>query len=106
MPKYKYELYIRGEKYYLTNQGWFVQTSYLTNPDPWNKPSRNWRVYGLSFHHWRRSPDLLWSEIKAKLDKGEGIPEGYLWDVDHGTTRLWGGSYFGKVPKAQIYRVR
>lgn len=54
------------------------------------EPSGQWNMLGVSTHHWHGHPTLDWPEIKAKCDRGETV-RGYVWDVDHGTTRLWGG---------------
>ena len=50
--------------------------------------SNQWKVYGMSFHHWstRFQP---WDALRIRLDR-EGALTGYLWDYDHGTTRRWG----------------
>jgi hypothetical protein len=29
----------------------------------------------------------------------ESVVGGYVWDVDHGTTRAWGGLYNGRTPR-------
>jgi len=50
--------------------------------------SGKWRVLGMSFHHMRNSY-VPWSAIKQKVHQ-EGKLSGYLWDLDHGSTRRWG----------------
>jgi hypothetical protein len=41
---------------------------------------------------------LLLPEYKH-FDNPEKIVGGMVWDVDHGTTRVWGGSYNGHLPR-------
>ncbi len=98
MPKKKnrYEMFARGSWYRITPKG------YIGIGDV--KPTNTWKVYGISKHHMKRSPDYKWDEIKKMLDSGKSI-EGYFWDVDHGTVRLWGGSWAGKIPKAKLKKV-
>lgn len=60
-------------------------------------PNWSWRILGFSTHHWHRSitipltPDIAANVVKNCL----------VWDKDHGTTRIWGGSYCGKLPRVQ-----
>uniref|UniRef100_A0A6M3LEA6 Uncharacterized protein n=2 Tax=viral metagenome TaxID=1070528 RepID=A0A6M3LEA6_9ZZZZ len=57
--------------------------------------SEQWLFLGVSFHHWRTNIDLKLEDIKDPKD----LIKGLVWDVDHGTTRQWGGSYYGKIPR-------
>jgi hypothetical protein len=98
MAKKHYEMRARGDVYVITPSG------YIKRTDMPFKASHNWRVYGVSTHHWQNSPKLKWPEIRNMLDKGKTV-EGYFWDVDHGTIRTWGGSYAGKLPRAKLKKV-
>lgn len=79
---------IRGEWYKVNTKGEMTQTKN-------NDFSDNWIFSGVSFHHWRQSIDLKFKDMKDVKD----IIGGRVWDVDHGTTRLWGGLYNGKIPR-------
>jgi hypothetical protein len=59
--------------------------------------SGDWKIRGMTFHHWSRRP-IDWQTMRSRLDAGEAL-NGYLWDVDHGTTRRWGR-------KVKVYKVR
>jgi len=86
---FKYEMRIRGAIYKIDGFGRIGG-------------SKSWKVYGVS-SRWNSRP-ILWKELKKQLDRGKTI-EGYLYDVDHGTIRFWGGSYFGKLPKVIMYKL-
>ena len=86
----KYEMSGRGEYYDIDGYGRI-------------RGSKDWRVYGVA-KRWNGKPEL-WKDIKKQLDKGEAVV-GYFYDIDHGTVRMWGGSYAGKLPKVKIYRVK
>jgi hypothetical protein len=60
-------------------------------------PHTNWEIIGVSKHHWRRDIDI---PITSDVDPNSLI-KGIVWDVDHGTTRIWGGLYYGKIPRIQ-----
>jgi hypothetical protein len=51
--------------------------------------SGQWAVRGMTFHPWSKTI-TPWSAIRDRMDAGETI-YGYLWDLDHGTARRWGG---------------
>ncbi len=90
----QYNMYCRGEYYIITSEG------YIQRTDMPFMPSETWRLSGIALR-WNSYP-LNWEFIKKQLDNGEVI-EGYVYDIDHGTTRMWGGSYHGHLPKAKLY---
>ena len=57
--------------------------------------SGQWKFLGVSFHHWKRSLDVIFSR-KTLPDNLIG---GLVWDIDYGTTRQWGGQYLSKLPR-------
>jgi len=57
--------------------------------------SGQWKFLGVSFHHWRNGIDIRYS----KEIQPENLIGGLVWDLDHGTTRQWGGRYMGKLPR-------
>ena len=84
----QYSLFARGTYYTLNEKGYFLVD---------NEFSKNWRLYGISTRY--NSRPVLWKELKKQLNKNKRI-EGYIHDIDYGTHRFWGGSYFGHLPKA------
>ena len=58
--------------------------------------SDTWRFLGGSRHHWRMGIDVDLSLAFANPTLLNGC---LGWDVDHGTTRQWGGMYAGKLPR-------
>jgi len=88
-----YKLNGRGQTYNISNKGEFEVNS---------KYSSTWRIYGIA-SRWNGRP-VLWSTIKSQADKGKTII-GYLHDIDHGTRRMWGGSWNGKLPKVRLWKV-
>jgi len=79
----------RGDLYFVNEQGQISKNS------PSNF-SETWIFLGGSKHHWS-------SHINVTLNDAFYDPkllnECLGWDIDHGTTRQWGGSYFGKLPR-------
>ena len=63
--------------------------------------SNTWTVYGVA-ERWNSHP-VPWNIIKKHLNTGATVT-GYLYDVDHGTVRMWGGKYAGKLPKVTIWK--
>jgi hypothetical protein len=47
-------------------------------------------------HHWRNQPDIM---LKHAFNEPERIIGCLVCDVDHGTPRVWGGQYNGKLPR-------
>ena len=80
----------RGEWFKVNNDGFMTQEN---NEDF----SGCWRFIGVSFHHWRSGLDVHYSSKTLP----ENLIGGLVWDVDHGTTRQWGGRYAGKLPRIQ-----
>lgn len=59
-------------------------------------PHDSWRVIGFSTHHWGNRPTITLGMVLNDPTLLDDIK--YVWDVDHGTTKEWGGSYHGKLP--------
>ena len=78
----------RGELFKVNNDGFMTQAK---NDDF----SGQWRFLGVSFHHWKQSPDVHYT----KRTLPENLLNGLVWDFDHGTVRTWGGQYLGKLPR-------
>lgn len=87
-----YTLYGRGTWYKINSKGEFFVNG---------KASKTWKIYGVA-QRWNGRP-IPWKSIKIKLDKGQSV-KGYLYDIDHGTTRFWGGSWGGKLPVVELSR--
>lgn len=68
---------------------------YDRKPLNFGLPHPEWVILGVSHHHWRNSIDV---PITPDVDP-EQLEGGLVWDLDHGTTRVWGGSYHGKLPR-------
>lgn len=65
--------------------------------------SPKWIFLGGSRHHWRNGIDVT---LKEAFDF-PGLLDGCIgWDIDHGTTRKWGGKYYGKIPRISGVFVR
>jgi hypothetical protein len=58
--------------------------------------SDSWLFLGTSRHHRSNSIDI---SLGSALLNPNLIVGGLVWDKDHGTTRRWGGSYAGKLPR-------
>jgi hypothetical protein len=58
--------------------------------------SPTWIILGFSTHHWRSFPDI---PLEDAFKHPHSIVKGLVWDKDHGTTRVWGGRYAGKLPR-------
>lgn len=82
---------IRGETYMVDENGCI-----FGGPNKIKEPSGNWKFLGVSTHHWHRriihTFEDIWKNPKLAIN-------GYLWDLDHGTTRTWMGQYHGKIPR-------
>ena len=62
--------------------------------------SDTWLFLGGSSHHWHNRITVTLQEAF----KNPTTLQGCLgWDIDHGTTRRWGGQYNGRIPR--IYHV-
>ena len=82
----------RGERYEVNAAGQMRRTGMKI------EFSDGWKFLGVSFHHWKTSIDITFQRATSIGDAGVLIG-GIVWDLDHGTTRIWGGSYNGKLPK-------
>jgi hypothetical protein len=85
---------IRGERYVVNEHGQMTQAERFEKDK--SDFSGEWKLRGVSFHHWRMSMDVGFDRIWEDPTKMNG---GLLWDYDHGSTRLWCGSYCGKLPR-------
>jgi len=88
----EYRLHGRDKTYRINGKGEFFVMGRF---------SPTWKIYGVA-SRWNGHPSL-WPTIKKQLDKGKTIV-GYLYDMDHGTRRFWGGSWHGKLPKVTLYK--
>jgi hypothetical protein len=79
----------RGKNYQVNEDGM------IKGPNS-NEFSSSWTFLGVSFHHWRQSIDVHWLDA---FENPKSIIGGIVWDVDHGTTRKWGGQFHGKLPR-------
>lgn len=52
-------------------------------------PHTTWRVIGFSKHHMNNHPTI---PITHNITE-EDVKKTYVWDKDHGTTRMWMGTY-------------
>jgi len=58
-------------------------------------PCPEWKILGVSYHHWRRGIDYpITPDVQS-----EKLIGGIVWDEDRGSVRAWGGQYFGKLPR-------
>lgn len=66
-------------------------------------PHESWRIIGFSRHHWKNSPDYYIRDLinQSSEEITKKIRKTLVWDVDHGTTRLWGGRHYGKIPRVE-----
>jgi len=83
---------IRGEWFVANERGDLTQANRL-------RFTNDWTLLGVSFHHWRNNVDVTFQD---SWDNPKRMVGGYLWDIDHGTVRTWGGSYNGKLPKVTM----
>lgn len=65
--------------------------------------SENWKIFSI-VKYWNSKILKSWEDIKKELDISKTV-SGYLYDVDHGTIRFWGGKMGGKLPKVEIYKI-
>jgi hypothetical protein len=77
-------------KDYSVNQAGQIKANGLTEHSP------TWLFLGGSRHHWRNGIDVT---LKEAFDF-PGMLNGCIgWDIYHGTTRKWGGRYYGRLPR-------
>lgn len=82
---------IRGEYYKVNEEG-----EIFGGPHNIKEPSKNWKFLGTSTHHWHNHIIHHFVDI---WKNPELAINGYMWDEDHGTVRIWGGTYMGKLPR-------
>lgn len=92
-----FEFYCRGEWYAVNENAEITQLSNLSRGF-----SGGWHLKAIVKHHWSGPARWIrWDEIK----KDPSIMCGHMViDVDHGTTRQWGGSYNGGLPRVVTTR--
>lgn len=79
----------RGE-HYEVNEAGHIKANGLPNH------SSTWVFLGGTKHHWSNRIQFT----TAEAFKNPQILNGCLgWDKDHGTTRQWGGQYYGQLPR-------
>lgn len=94
MAKYLY-FECRGESFIINKKGQLMQERAFHDPC-YGGFHDSWKVLGFSTHHWRNSPDISVNEAFRNPEK---IRNTIVFDIDHGTVRVWGGSYYGKLPR-------
>lgn len=90
------KILIRGEYYKVDKHGCIYGGP--NKIEPTCKSGHQWDVLGVSKHHMNNRPTILFNEIWEHPEKAL---KGYLWDIDHGTVRRWGGLYYGQQPRIQ-----
>jgi len=72
-----------GDHYNVSRKGYIMRCDM-----PENGYCTQWTFSGVSTHHWHRrivhNLASIWANPSIAL-------KGCVWDVDHGTTRTWGG---------------
>jgi len=79
----------RGE-YYEVNERGEIKSNGLAYHSP------QWIFLGGSKHHWSNHVTV---PLQSAFEQPERLNGCLGWDVDHGTTRQWGGNYYGKLPR-------
>ena len=79
----------RGQHYKVNESGHI-------NANNINRFSPTWVFLGGTKHHWSRSITVPLSKCFENPQNLEGC---LGFDLDHGTTRQWGGQYNGKLPR-------
>ena len=75
----------RGENFVVNEKGEIARYHCFT-PQPF---SPTWIFQGVSTHHWHNHIVFTLDELFEHPEMGVN---GYVWDLDHGTTRRWGGT--------------
>lgn len=88
----------RGERFEVNARGYIKRLDI-----PGFQFSPTWRFLGVSKHHWSNHPTVSLAEA---FKNPQSLVGGLVWDVDHGTTRVWGGSYAGRLPRVTAAGVR
>ena len=84
-------LQVAGEWYEVNEKGEFLVGSR-------NYFSPNWLFLGVCTHHWHHRIIHKFAEI---WNNPELAKKGYVWDLDHGTIRLWAGRRISYVYKRE-----
>jgi hypothetical protein len=87
----KLHFFCRGQEFIVDGNGDILRTDISGF-----SASGQWKFIGVSTHNWHNRVTIPFSAILKNPALAVG---GYVWDVDHGTTRTWGGQYCGKVPR-------
>ena len=97
--KTKYlEFYCRGELFIVNELGNIMSRDAF---DAGQHFLGQWTLRGVTKRWNRNSLDVTFKEI---WDDPRRMYNGYVYDNDHGTNRMWGGSYDGKIPRVQFAR--
>ena len=82
---------IEGEIYKVNSKG-----QIYGGPHNLADSNDDWIFVGVSKHHMQNHPVInfkgIWENPGLAL-------HGYLWDIDHGTLRMWAGRYLGTLPR-------
>jgi hypothetical protein len=81
---------IRGKRYEVNEIGQLRRT------DMSMEFHDSWKFLGVSKHHMVNHVQIDYINAFANP---KSIIGGYVWDLDHGTIRCWGGSYMGRLPR-------
>lgn len=84
------------DDYYQVNEKGHIRRYKDMEVDPNKEFSKEWIFKGGASHHLRNSPDV---SLKLAFEKPELLRNCYGFDIDHGTSRRWGGMYHGAVPR-------
>lgn len=79
----------RGE-YYEVNEDGAIKTTKSGDFSP------TWLFLGGTKHHWSNHVTI---SLKNAFENPELLNGCLGFDKDHGTTRQWAGSYYGKLPR-------
>ena len=71
------------------NHLFLISPSGIINDYYNNWRDKSWFIKGLAPNYRYWYPTKNWKEMKAAMDRGE-VLKGVLFDVDHGTVRMWG----------------
>lgn len=83
---------IRGEDYVVNRKGELLQRQRWYHKEPF---SGDWKIFGFA-KRWNARPSIF---ISQAFENPSILKGTYVYDVDHGTLRSWGGSYGGKLPR-------
>jgi len=87
--------FLHRDQYYVVNRKGEIRRHIGDSQSEFYK---DWILIGFSTHHWRNSPDI---SLEEAFKKPASIVGTLVWDKDHGTFRVWGGRYAGKVPRVR-----